>query len=104
MVVGQEKSDTVGEQDTLHHGETLLVVTAGDTENVTLPFVSKDVCVDLLRDLLVEEYTESLLIVDVDGLLSPSGGVGNIDLHTYEMKKAWSPWAAATRRSLDLAG
>lgn len=104
VVVGQEKSDTVGEQDTLHHGETLFVVTTGDTENVTLPLVSKGVCLDLLRDLLVEEDTESLLIVDVNGLLSPSGGVSNIDLHTYEWEKALSPWAAATRRSLDLAG
>jgi hypothetical protein len=59
VLVGQKKSDTVGEQDTLHHGETLLVVTTGDAENVTLPFVPKDVCVDLLRDLLVEEYTAS---------------------------------------------
>lgn len=87
VIVGQEKSDTDREEDTLHHRETLLVVTTSDTEDVTLPFVSKDVCLDLLRDLLVEEDTESLLIIDVNGLLSPSSGVGNVDLHTYERRK-----------------
>lgn len=57
MVVGQEESDTMGEEDALHHGETLLVVTTGDTENVTLPFISNDICLDLLGNLLVEEDT-----------------------------------------------
>jgi len=87
VVVCQEESDTVGKENALHHWETLLVVTTSDTENVTLPFISNDICLDFLGNLLVEEDTESPFIVDVNSLLSPSGGVGNIELHTYERKK-----------------
>lgn len=54
----------MGEKDALHHGETLLVVTTSDTENVTLPFVSNDICLNLLRDLLVEENTAGWKEVD----------------------------------------
>jgi len=60
VVVGQEEFDTVGKEDALHHGETLLVVTTRDTENITLPFISKDICLNLLGDLLFEEDTAGL--------------------------------------------
>lgn len=97
MTVGKEKTDTVGEKDTLLHGETLLVVTAGDTEDVTFEFITERVGGDLLGDpLLVEDTAVNgqfpvisigfdirkprccalfLLIIVVDGLLFPSSGV-----------------------------
>ena len=44
---------------TLLHGETLLVVPAGDAEDVALPLVAEGVTGDLLRDpLLVEDTAE----------------------------------------------
>lgn len=57
MAVREEEADTVGDKDTLLHGETLLVISAGDAEDIALPLVTKGVGGDLLRDLLVVEDT-----------------------------------------------
>ena len=57
MTVGEEETDTVGEEDTLLHGETLLVVSTSDTEDVTLPFVTERVSGDFLCDPLLVEDT-----------------------------------------------
>lgn len=57
VAVGEEEADTVGHEDTLLHRETLLVVTAGDTEDVALPLVAERVPRDFLRDLLLVEDT-----------------------------------------------
>ena len=57
VTIGEEQSDTVGNEDTLLHWETLLVVSAGNTEDVALPFVSERVTRNLLRDLLLVEDT-----------------------------------------------
>lgn len=40
VAVGEEKTDTAGVQDTLLHGETLLVVSSGDAEDVALELVT----------------------------------------------------------------
>ena len=56
MAVGEEEPHTVGEKDTLFHGETLLVVPAGDAEDVSLPFVAEGIARDFLGDLFVIEY------------------------------------------------
>jgi hypothetical protein len=47
VAVGEEKADTRGAEDTLLHGETLLVVAAGDLEDVALPLVAEGVARDL---------------------------------------------------------
>lgn len=57
VAVGEEELDTVGEEDTLLHGETLLVVSTGDTEDVPLPLISEGIARDLLGDLLVVDET-----------------------------------------------
>jgi len=57
VAVGEEEADTVRNEDTLLHGEALLVVSTSDTENVALPLVTKRVPRNLLRHLLVEEDT-----------------------------------------------
>jgi len=41
VAVGEKELDSVGEEDTLFHGESLLVVTACDTEDVSFPFVAE---------------------------------------------------------------
>jgi hypothetical protein len=53
MAVGEEESDSVGEEDTLFHGESLFVITACDADNVTFPFVTNGVDRDLLGDFLL---------------------------------------------------
>ena len=96
LAVTQQQLDTVREEDTLLHWETLLVVSAGDAENVALPFVAERVSWNFLCDFLVVKDTTgrkkwiemsgalreyrvldalSLLIVNVEKFLSPSGGV-----------------------------
>lgn len=44
---GEQQADTVGGHDALLHGETLLVVAAGDLEDVALELVAKRVAGDL---------------------------------------------------------
>jgi len=82
MAVGEEESDSVGEEDTLFHGESLFVITACDADNVTFPFVTNGVDRDLLGDFLLVKDAVSLLIVDIDKLLCPSSGVSDVELHT----------------------
>jgi len=81
VAVGKEELDTIREEDTLLHGETLLVVSSGDAEDVALEFIPKGVSGDFLADPLFVEDTETALIVDVDGLLFTRRGVGNVELH-----------------------
>lgn len=40
VAVREKKADTVRDKDTLLHGETLLIVTTGDTEDISLPLVA----------------------------------------------------------------
>jgi len=81
MTVGEEKTDTVGQEDTLLHRESLLVIATGDSENVVFPFVTNGVSRYLLRDFFVEENAISFFIVDINKFLGPRCGVGNIHLH-----------------------
>ena len=82
VAIGKEQTDTVGDENTLLHGETLLVVTTGNSENVTLPFIAQRVARNFLRDPLVVEDTESLFVIDVEEFLGPGCGVGNVELHS----------------------
>lgn len=69
VALGEQESDTGWVKDTLLHWETLLVVAAGDLEDVALEFVADAVAWDFSAHLLVHEDAEFLLIVDVDQLL-----------------------------------
>ena len=69
VAVRKEETDTVRKEDTLLHGETLLVVASGDAENVSFEFITEGVAGNLLRHLLVVEDTESTLIVDINSFL-----------------------------------
>ena len=71
----QQKSDTSVGQDALLHGETLLVVTAGNSEDVALPFVTQRIAFDLLAHAFVIEGTNFVFIVKVEELLAASGRV-----------------------------
>jgi len=80
--VGKKEPNTIGQENTLLHWETLLVVTTSDAKNVSFPLVSKRVSWNFLRDFLVKKYTVSFLIIYVEELLGPSCRVSNIELHT----------------------
>ena len=51
VAVGEEESDTGRVHDTLLHGETLLVVAAGDLEDVTLELIAEVVTGNFLAHL-----------------------------------------------------
>lgn len=55
MLCAEKKSDTAVGQHTLHHRESLLVVSTSDAEHVTLPFVSERISWNFLCHLFVEE-------------------------------------------------
>ena len=52
-----EDSDSAVHKDTLLHGETLLVVTAGDSQSVALELSSEDFAVDIRAHSSVVELT-----------------------------------------------
>ena len=53
LALAEEEPDTLVGQDTLFHGKSLLVVSSGDSHNVTLELVSEGFGVDLLAHPLL---------------------------------------------------
>ncbi len=68
-------------EHTLHHGETLLVIAAGNLEHVTLELLAERVGGNLSGDALVEEGQELLVVVNLDALLLTRQGVRDVQLH-----------------------
>jgi len=81
VAVGEEQAHTGRVHDTLLHGEALLVVAAGDLEDVALELVANGVAGDFLTHAAVHEDTELALIFDLNELLGPVGRVGDVQLH-----------------------
>lgn len=67
-------------EDTLLHGETLLVVSSSDADDVSLPLITKKIGFDLSSHALLIEHTKLVVIHNFDELLGPRGGVGNVQL------------------------
>merc|ERR1711934_310931 len=70
----QQPHPAVG-QDTLLHGEALLVVASSDSENVSLELITKGIGLDLLAHPLLIEGTHLQLIGNLDELLASRGRV-----------------------------
>lgn len=68
------------QQDSLLHGETLLVVTASNLKDVTLEFLTQSVSLDFLGDALVVEDAQFTLVGDFNEFLTTSGRIGNVNL------------------------
>jgi len=77
----QKQAHTVVRQNSLLHGETLLVESSSDTEDISLVLISQEITRHLLTDALIVEGTVLLLVIDFVHLGGSSGGVGNVDLH-----------------------
>ena len=75
VALGEEQSDTGWVHHSLLHRETLLVVTAGDFEDVACKFGSNAVTRNLLPHALVHEDAEAALIFNFDEFLRPIGGI-----------------------------
>jgi len=76
-----KKTHTVVAHDTLLHGETLLVVTTRDAENIAGELLAESLTIDLLGHTAVVESPKLLLIVHLNHLHLPGGRAGNIELH-----------------------
>jgi len=81
VAVGEEEANTGWVHNTLLHWETLLVVAAGDSEDVALELVADAVARHFLTHAAVHEDTELALIFDVDELLRAVGWEGDVELH-----------------------
>jgi hypothetical protein len=75
-----EKTNTGIGKNTLTHGESLLVVSSRDTENVSCILLSKGTSINLLRHSLLVKILKLRLIINFYDLLKASSGGGNIDL------------------------
>jgi hypothetical protein len=51
----------------LFHGKTVLIITTGDLENVSLELISKWISFNLLSHSFFEEYSALIIIVNIDG-------------------------------------
>lgn len=69
------------QEDTLLHGEALLVIATGNLEHVSLELFTERISLNLLRDALVVKDTDFALIEDFNQLLAPSGRIRNVQLH-----------------------
>lgn len=65
-------------EDTLFHGETLLVIASRDAEDVSLPFLTKGICFYFMAHALLKENTQFLVIIKLKELLAPRCGVGHV--------------------------
>lgn len=81
MTRAQEQTDPRGVHDPLFHREPLLVVAAGDLEDVAFELRSDAVAFDFLAHALVHEAAQFALVFDFDELLGAVGGVGDVELH-----------------------
>lgn len=80
LTLGEQQTNTLVQQDTLLHRETLLVVTTGDLQDVTLEFFTKAVGFDFLGDALVHEGTQLTFVGNVNELLATSSRVSDVKL------------------------
>lgn len=81
VAVGEQQTHTVRQEHALLHREPLLVVSARDTENISLELVTERVTGDFLRHFLVVEDTVSALVVEIDHLLLTRRRVRHVELH-----------------------
>jgi len=81
VAVLEEESNSMSDEDTLLHAETLFVLTSGDSKDVALEFLAERVGGDLVGDSLLVNVLDLLLIIDFKGLLLAGGRVGDIDFH-----------------------
>lgn len=83
LALGKEKAHTGVGEDSLLHGETLLVVSATDAHDVSLELIPQDAPVNLLGHAAVVKVLELLLVIDLNDLLHARGRVRNVHLHDH---------------------
>jgi hypothetical protein len=80
LTLGEEQANTLVEQDSLLHGETLFIITTGDLHDVTLVFFTQGISFNFLRDALIHEDVQFTFISDFDELLATSSRISDVQL------------------------
>ena len=82
MPLTQKQAISAMGQDTLLHGETLLVVPATDSDHITLPFFTQRISSNFCGHTLLVEGTKFSFIVHFNELLAASSGERDVQLHS----------------------
>ena len=69
-------------QDTLLHGETLLIVPATDSDHITLPFFTQSISSNFCGHMLLIEGTKFSFIICFIELPAASGRERDVQLHS----------------------
>merc|ERR1712142_344074 len=78
VALAHQETHTLICEDTLLHGETLLIIASSDPEDVSFKLLPNRVCFNLSAHALLHEYTHPLLIFNVKELLAPRSGVSDV--------------------------
>lgn len=81
VALAEEEAHTGRMHNTLLHREALIVVAAGDAEDVALELVANAVAQNLLTHATVHEDVQLAVVLDLDQLLRAIVGVRNVELH-----------------------
>jgi len=76
-----EKSNSMSDEDTLFHGETLFVFTTGDSQDVAFEFIAQWISGYFMGDSFVVHVLDFVFIIDFEGFLLASGRVSDVDFH-----------------------
>jgi len=76
-----EKSNSMSDEDTLFHGETLFIFTSGDSKNVSFEFIAQWIGGYFVGDSLLVEVLDLVFIIDFEGFLLACARVSDIDFH-----------------------
>lgn len=77
----QQQPNTVVREDALLHGETLLVISARDAEDVAGELRAKEGTINLRCHAKIVKASELALILDLDAFLAAGNRVRDVDLH-----------------------
>merc|ERR1712165_670591 len=76
-----EKSNSMSDEDTLFHGETLFVFTTGDSQDVAFEFIAQWIGRYFMGDSFFAHVLDFVFVIDFEGFLLASGRVSDIDFH-----------------------
>jgi len=76
-----EKSNSMSDEDTLFHGETLFVFTTGDSKDVAFEFIAQWISGNFVGDSLFVEVFHFVFIINFEGFLLASARVSDVDFH-----------------------
>ena len=82
MPLTQQQANSAVGQDTLLHGETLLIVPATDSGHITLPFFTHSISSNFCGHTLLVEGTKFSFIIHFNELLAASGQERDVQLHS----------------------